>query len=183
MQVRNVHARAFAAPPDAVGRLLDGLASADDQLWPRDRWPAMRLDRPLGVGATGGHGPVRYTVDAYAPGVGVCFRFRAPRGAVGTHRFEVEPLADGGACLWHILVIDAVGPARLTWPLVFRPLHDALLEDALDRAALSLGEAPVAAPWSRPVRLLRASLTLMRRLRGWRRSGDVTRAGAALPAP
>ncbi|WP_372448549.1 hypothetical protein [Streptomyces durocortorensis] len=30
--------------------------------------------------------------------------------------------------------MNTSGPARLTWPLVWRPLHDALLEDSLDRA-------------------------------------------------
>ena len=43
--------------PGVAGRLLDGLSAADDRLWPKDRWPAMRFDRPLKVGARGGHGP------------------------------------------------------------------------------------------------------------------------------
>lgn len=34
-------------------------------------------------------------------------------------------------------------------PLVFRPLHDALIEDALDRAATSLGLDPEKPRWSR----------------------------------
>lgn len=158
MEVLNVHERRFATPPSAVGRLLDGLASADDRLWPHDRWPPMRFDRPLEVGAAGGHGPVRYTVETYEPGRRVVFRFTGPPGFLGTHRYDVEALADGGTRLRHTLAMRAAGTARLTWPLVFRPLHDALIEDSLDRAAVALGEAPVGARWSRAVQTLRGQL-------------------------
>ena len=154
MHVRNVHVRRFAASPEAVGRLIDALASPGDRLWPHDRWPAMRLDRPLGVGAAGGHGPIRYAVDAYVPGRLARYRFTAPRGLVGTHRYEIWA-TDGGCDLAHVMEIDAVGAARLTWPLVFRPLHDALIEDSLDHAARALGEPPAEAPWSARVRVLR----------------------------
>lgn len=179
MRVYNVHSRLVRASPEAVGRLLDGLASANDRLWPRDRWPAMRLDRPLGVGAAGGHGPVRYTVDRYVPGLFVRFRFTAPRGFVGAHRFEVEELpasAGGGTRLWHVLHIEAVGRARLTWPLFYGPLHDALVEDAFDRTALALGEAPAAAPPGWMVRLLRVPVVVGRRLAARRRARRALRA-------
>jgi hypothetical protein len=33
-----------------------------------------------------------------------------------------------------VIEADMRGLALMTWPLVFRPLHDALLEDALDKA-------------------------------------------------
>ena len=59
LRVLNVHDRNIAAPPDAVGALIDSLASDDDALWPSRTWPRMYLDRPLGVGAIGGHGPIR----------------------------------------------------------------------------------------------------------------------------
>ena len=164
MRVRNVHARRFAASAGAVGQLIDGLSSADDRLWPRDRWPAMRFDRPLGVGAVGGHGPIRYTVETYVPGRSVRFRFAAPHGFLGTHQYEVEALATGGTILRHVMTMDAVGSARLTWPLVFRPLHDALIEDSLDCAAVALGEARVGALWSPVVRVLRAALRTVGRI-------------------
>ncbi|CAL9388912.1 hypothetical protein SUDANB121_01223 [Nocardiopsis dassonvillei] len=158
MRVRNLHLRHLAAPPDRAGALLDGLASPADALWPADRWPALRLDRPLGVGAAGGHGPVRYTVVAHTPGRHVRFRFSAPRGFDGFHEFTVEPGEGGGTVLRHLLAIRAHGPALLTWPLVFRPLHDALLEDALDRAERILtGTVRDPARWSPYVRLLRAA--------------------------
>ncbi|MFJ9342145.1 hypothetical protein ACIRP0_23010 [Streptomyces sp. NPDC101733] len=47
--------------------------------------------------------------------------------------------------------------ARVTWPLVWRHLHDACLEDALDRAERACADR-VARParWSPYVRFLRA---------------------------
>lgn len=52
-QVHNRHVRKIQTAPDEVGALVDSLASDQDRLWPRNQWPAMRLDRPLGVGAEG----------------------------------------------------------------------------------------------------------------------------------
>lgn len=154
MTVVNVHTRKLAAPPARAGALIDTLASSGDRLWPRGAWPAMRFDRPLGVGAAGGHGPIRYTVVAYQPGQSVTFRFTAPRGFDGTHAFQVVP--DGDGCtLRHVLAMDTHGRARVTWPLVFRWLHDALIEDALATAQIALGEPPMVVPWSRAVRALR----------------------------
>lgn len=162
MQVRNVHRRPITSGRVAAD-LVDGLASSDDRLWPHDRWPAMRLDRGLEVGSRGGHGPVRYHVVAYEAGRSVRFRFDAPRGFDGTHGFDVVD-RDGDAELVHVLEARLTGPARLSWPLVFRPLHDALIEDALDRAVRATGEVPdPPARWSRTVRLLRWYVTRRRR--------------------
>jgi hypothetical protein len=115
----------------------------------------MTLDRPLSVGAVGGHGPVRYTVEAYEQEQSVRFRFTAPRGFIGTHGFEVESLGEGTTRLRHVLEMKTSGWATVTWPLVFRPLHDALIEDSFDRAERSLGLEPHPARWSPWVRLLR----------------------------
>ena len=159
MRVRNVHERTFAATSSEVGRLVDSLASDDDRLWPRDRWPAMRFDRPLAVGAVGGHGPIRYVVETYAPGESIRFRFTGPRGFDGFHAFQVDIVDGRAARLRHELVMTTHQLAIVSWPLVFRPLHDALIEDALDRAAESLGEAPRRATWSPWVRALRSALS------------------------
>ena len=80
MQVRNVHERVFTLPLATVGALIDSLASRGDRLWPVKKWPPMRFDRPLAVGAVGGHGPVRYSVEKYLQGQMIVFRFSAPRG-------------------------------------------------------------------------------------------------------
>lgn len=158
MDVRNTHRRRLPGPPGAAGALIDALASDRDALWPRDRWPAMRLDRQLGPGAAGGHGPIRYVVEAHEPARSVRFRFTAPRGFAGTHAFTVAREGDG-VVLEHVVQARLSWPAVITWPLVFRPLHDALLEDAMDRAELALtGTLRRPARWSWWVRMLRKVL-------------------------
>jgi hypothetical protein len=45
----------------------------------------MRLDRPLGVGASGGRGPIRYAVSDYEAGRRARFRFNPRCGLAGHH--------------------------------------------------------------------------------------------------
>src|ERR1035441_8469110 len=44
----------------------------------------------LREGSDGGHGPVRYQVVEHQPGRLVRFRFTAPPGLLGEHRYELE---------------------------------------------------------------------------------------------
>jgi hypothetical protein len=117
MKVLNVHERRLAATPDAVGELIDSLASSDDRLWPRKAWPSMR-------------------------------------GFHGTHRYEREAV-EGAVVLAHVLEMETRGLATVTWPIFYRPLHDALIEDSLAVAQRSLRLAPERHPWSVRVRALR----------------------------
>ncbi|CAN5336746.1 hypothetical protein BH18ACI2_BH18ACI2_00910 [soil metagenome] len=175
MPVRNVHERLLQTPLAAAGELIDKLAARDDVLWPRERWPAMRFDRPLGVGARGGHGPIRYFVEAYEPGRQIRFRFTAPRGFDGTHGFDLEEVSPGVVRLRHVLEMRVAGVARLSWPLVFRWLHDALIEDALDRAENFGQPSPIKQrEWSWWVCLLRRVLSYLKSARksGARRSAS-----------
>lgn len=156
MRIHNIHHRAFHATRDELAALLDG---SDDRLWPHDGWPAMRFDRPLQVGASGGHGFVRYSVDAYDQGQRVVFRFAPDLGLVGTHTFEAHSTGAGHCTLRHVIDARAEGAMRLLWPLAVRPLHDAVAEDALDRAELALhGTLPHPSRWSTRVRVLRRLL-------------------------
>ena len=158
MSVTNIHERVLDASVTEVGGLIDDLASANDKLWPLDRWPAMKFDRPLGVGAVGGHGPIRYTVESYEPGSSIQFRFAEPKGFLGTHRFEVEMVDAKRTRLRHIIEMRVQGMARLIWPLAIRPLHDALIEDALDRAEACTGRQPARRSWSPWVKFLRRAM-------------------------
>lgn len=168
----NVHERRLAGDP---GPLIDSLASAGDRLWPGDRWPAMRLDRALGPGARGGHGPIRYFVESYEPGRRVVFRFSPDFPVDGTHRFEVVD----GRVLRHVAEGRTRGWMILGWPLAIRWLHDALLEDALDQAEADLAGRPlVRRPLGRGVRLLRAALARRATRSGRPRPGRRSPSGA-----
>jgi len=155
MQVVNIHECELHTDVSAVGSLIDSLASDRDLLWPRGQWPAMRFDRPLAVGAIGGHGPIGYIVEAYQPGRMVKFRFTAPPGYHGHHSFEVLPNSPQGSILRHTIRMKVAGRARLSWLLIIRPLHDAVLEDILYRARMAMGAPAMQPQWSLWVRLLR----------------------------
>lgn len=127
--------------------------------WPAPEWPAMVLDRPVSVGAHGGHGPIRYHVTGYDPGRRVEFAFDPGTGLVGTHVLSVEPAGPAAAHVRHVLEGDLRGSAVLRWTLVTRWLHDAVLEDLLDRAEAAVGTGPTRpARWSPWVRLLRRGM-------------------------
>lgn len=165
MRVHNVHRRAIGSP-EALGVLLDALGSDADRLWPGDRWPRLRLDGPLAVGAHGRHGPIRYQVQTYTRSHRVRFRFQRPPGFDGFHEFCVVGGGEAPAELVHVLEARMSGLARLPWPLMFRPLHDALIEDALDNAERQVtGQIQRPARWSPYVRALRRALAVWRRPR------------------
>ncbi len=158
LMIQNIHERMLPAPAGEAGALIDGLASDNDRLWPGDCWIPMRFDGPLAVGASGGHGFVRYNVTAYEPGLSVTFTFEPGVGLSGTHRFEVGPVSEGRSVLRHTIEASTYGWMRLGWPAAVRWLHDALLEEALDNAEEALtgtvGEPHRRTPW---VRLLLAT--------------------------
>jgi hypothetical protein len=57
------------------------------------------------------------------------------------------------------LRMNAHGPAIITWPLLYEPLHNALMEDSMARAQEALGMRPETKPWSAWVRFLRWSFS------------------------
>lgn len=158
--IRNTHERSLSASVDCAGRLLDGLSSDDDRLWSKN-WPPMRFDRPLCVGARGGHGPIRYDVVTYDPGQRVVFQFTAPRGFNGTHSYEILEAGEH-VILRHDLQMTISGPALFTWPFAFRPLHDALIEDTLDNTGRFCGgTTPETRQYTLWVRFLRSLFRLL----------------------
>jgi len=166
MKIMNVHERSCRVSPEAVGLLIDGLSGGDDRLWPRDKWPPQVLDGPLGEGAGGGHGPVKYTVVEYVPGRRVVYRFD-PSGWVagfdGRHYFEVIPRRHD-VLLRHVLEAQCDAKTWLKWKIAVEPLHDALLEDALDGAEQRLhGSVERPARWSLWVRGLRRLMAKRRK--------------------
>jgi hypothetical protein len=155
MKIRNVHERELPMSPRDAQAILRTLASEQDRLWPTQDWPPMRFDGGLQLGAHGGHGPIAYSVERIEP-ERVVFRLRPMRGLgrglVGWHGYELQP-TKRGLLLRHVLEAELTGGMRLKWPLVIRPLHDALIEDSLD-----LAEGVSRSCWSGWVRLLRRIL-------------------------
>lgn len=167
MKIFNRHEIEIAASEAEIGKLIDTLASANDLLWPHFRWPRMRFDKPLSIGARGGHGPIGYWIEEYEPGKRILFRFENThpfsRGVEGYHTLFMER-AGRGTRLVHEIVGTIKGRALLLWPLVIRPLHDALVEDALAIAARRFEDAhPFPPKLSRWVRILRLALVQPRR--------------------
>jgi Protein of unknown function (DUF3995) len=159
--IRNVHQRNLRANINNAAALLHRLSSESDHLWPKDRWPAMKLSHGLVEGSRGGHGFVRYSVASVDPHR-VVFRFDERIGLRGTHSFELEELPTGGCVLRHVLEGHGIGSMRIGWPLVVRPLHNALVEEGLDNAVRELdGDRVEKRPLSRRVKFLRSGFSLL----------------------
>lgn len=154
--VKNVHSRVLRSSPSEAGQLIDKLASGEDLLWPGKTWPPMKLDRPLGKGAYGGHGPIGYAVEEYHPGRRVVFRFTKPRGFTGIHFFDISDAGPGLVKISHVIEMSVSIKGWVMWHLAIRWLHDALVEDAFDRVEEFAAGVPVKRyPWSPWVRFLR----------------------------
>jgi hypothetical protein len=61
--------------------------------------------------------------------------------------------------LREMLKMKTHGLAVLSWPLIFRPLHDGLIEDSLTCAEVRLELEPKISNWSTWVKLLRWVIT------------------------
>ena len=156
MRVHNVHERRIAAAPAQVGALLDTLGSSDDRFWPHENWPAIKLDRALQVGAVGGHGTEPYEVVSYAPGKHVRFEYRGGRRH-GFHEFTLEDSGDGHCLLRHTTQAQVQFSIKtaLFWYALTRPLHNALIEDLLDKVEGQVARVESPQVWSVAVRWLR----------------------------
>jgi hypothetical protein len=155
--VLNTHERRFPISPEMAGRILDSVSSRDDLLWPNELWPPMVLDRGLAPGSRGGHAMVRYQVSEYVPGKRVEFEFRPMQRLPafrGRHYFEVLPRG-GQTLLRHTIDVDTDFATWVRWKLVVEHLHDALLEDAFDKAGRNAHvPAPHRSRWPLRVRFL-----------------------------
>ena len=135
VEIKNVHVREVGAPASEVGEVLDTLGSVDDRLWATDIWVAAPVvfDRPLGVGAEGGHGWIHYSVIAYEPGRRILFRFAPGGGLAGVHGFEVAPVGTDCTRITHFLDAQISSWMRPLVPILIG-WHDAMVETAFDRA-------------------------------------------------
>lgn len=178
-KIRNVHQRRITADPEVVWGLLMAMPGPDGQLWPPGI-PTMRFDGPMQLGADGRHGPIHYTVTTLdATGGDLVFGFRDPTGLAGHHSFHVRPDGRTGTWLRHEVIADPTGWMQLAWPLAIRWVHDAVVEEIMDRAEVAAGTGPAQpyrrSPW---VKCLLAAGTL-----GRAATRDVGPPSATAPTP
>ena len=133
MKVLNIHKRVINHPKEKVSELLETLSTKNDKIWPYEKWPVIKFRKGLVEGTNGGHGPIRYSIEKYIPKEFIQFKFSKPVGFNGIHKFEILELENGNTELKHTIDMDVVGKGLLTWIIAIRPLHNALLEDALDK--------------------------------------------------
>ncbi|MFD5824515.1 SRPBCC family protein [Lentzea sp. NPDC060358] len=146
--IRNVHTRDLGVP---AGQFVDRMP----ELWP-PAWGKQEFDRPLGVGADGGHGPIRYRCTSCTQGTSITFAFTRLSGS--------HTLSASGTVLRHELVGTFGLVDRVRWALAIHWLHDACLEDFLDACERAAGREPVApARWSAWVRLVRRAFAPRKR--------------------
>jgi hypothetical protein len=134
MKVINIHKRIILQPKEKLSSVLDSLSSKNDQLWPYENWPPMVFENGLQEGAIGGHGPIEYSVKKYIPGSIIEFEFIKPEDFVGIHKFEIEAIDKEKTQLIHTIRMAVSGKGILIWYIAIKWLHDALLEDCLDKA-------------------------------------------------
>lgn len=152
--LRNVHERIVQAPAETVGALVDRLSAPGDPLFPTPVWPAMVLDRPLGIGADGGHGRIHYRVTAHEPGRSVRFDMTGDGLGTGYHRLDVEPLGPDRCRISHILEVTMNMGTFAFFKLAIEPVHDTMVEEIFDNAErAALGSLPHP-PARRPRRAL-----------------------------
>ncbi|MFI4967550.1 MAG: SRPBCC family protein [Gammaproteobacteria bacterium] len=133
MNVLNVHKRRLYTRPEDAWQLIANLGGKHDLLWP-DHWPGIHFDRQLGLGAIGRHGLIGYYVEQYSPPELIRFRVTAPKAFDGYHEFRILPQTDS-VIFRHTVHIRTHGAATWLWLLVISPLHDAMVEDIMDRAS------------------------------------------------
>ncbi len=158
MKVLNIHRRIINHPKEKVSELLGTLSTKNDKIWPNEKWPAMKFRKGLVEGANGGHGPIRYSIEKYESKEFIEFKFSKPSGFNGIHKFEILELENGKTELRHTIDMDAVGKGILTWVIAIRPLHDALLEDALDKVENQYLTEKRKTAWTVWVKILRKIL-------------------------
>lgn len=158
MKVVNIHKRNIHQPKIIIVELFKTLSSKNDMMLATDKWSPMVLDKGLEMGSKGGHGPIKYIVQAYKPGDFIQFDFTQPKGFNGFHKFEITELDNEVSELKHIIEMNTTGLATLKWITAIRWLHDAYIEDAFDKVENHFTTEKKISEWSIWVKLLRKVL-------------------------
>lgn len=158
MKVLNTHKRILNQPKSKIVELLETLSAENDKIWPKDKWPAMKFKGGIKVGAKGGHGPIRYSVEKYDPNKIIQFRFLKPNGFYGVHKFEVKELTKQKTEIKHTIDMSTRLKGTLIWIFGIRALHNALIEDGLDKLENNFLEKKKSTNWNFRVRFLRKQI-------------------------
>lgn len=172
MKILNVHQRTINQPKSNISPLLATLSTPDDAIWPKGKWPPMRFKDGLKVGAKGGHGPIRYSIEKYMPGDLIQFRFSKPSGFDGVHRFEIKEIDEEHTEIKHVVDAEADFRSYLSWVFVIRWLHDAVVEDAFDRLENRFLTEKKTTRWSLWVKFWRSALKPPKKLKSAPTSSD-----------
>lgn len=158
MEVLNVHQRKVEVSKERVVALFSTLATKDDKIWPKEKWPRMKLKNGLQEGSEGGHGPIRYQITEYDPTACIVFEFQKPEGFNGVHKFEITETGLNETQIKHTIKMKTSGMGTVKWGLAIRWLHDALIEDAFDKIENQLIQKQEKTAWNLWVKILRAVL-------------------------
>lgn len=162
MKVINIHSRILNCSIKELTGLLETLATKNDKIWPKEKWPEMKFKSGIKVGAKGGHGPIRYSVEKYNPNEIIQFRFSKPNGFNGIHKFEINELSDKKTEIKHTIDMNTVGKGTLIWILGIRALHNALIEDGFDKLENDFLENQKLTEWNFWVKFLRKQIAKRR---------------------
>ena len=115
----------------------------------------MHFKEGLQLGARGGHGPIRYTVEEYRPGEFFKVRFTRPSGFKGHHWLEVMEVDTNSCQIRHTIQMQTDWLGSIQWLLAIKSLHNALIEDAFDKVENHFTGEGKTTPWNIWVRCLR----------------------------
>lgn len=160
-----MHFRVIKQPIEKVAKLMETLSKDDDKVWPHENWPAMKFKGGIRVGAKGRHGPIRYQVEKYNPKECIRFRFTSPKGFIGTHEFSIEEMSEYETMITHTIDIRTKGKDTLSWLIVVRAMHDALLEDCLDKIENSFSNQDKRTNWSWWVKFVRKQIAKRKKVK------------------
>ncbi len=158
MKVRNIHKRIINKPKKVVVDAITTLSTENDKIWPKEKWPAMKFEDGIKIGAKGGHGSIRYLVERYNPSKIIQFRFEQPKEFSGIHKFEIREINDEKTEIRHTIDMKTSIKGSLMWFGGIRSLHNALLEDAFDKLENNFTYTQKVTPWNFWVKFLRKQI-------------------------
>jgi hypothetical protein len=163
MKVLNIHKRTLNQSKSKVVEILKTLSTENDRIWPKEKWPEMKFKDGIQIGAIGGHGPIRYTVEKYKPSEIIQFRFSKPYGFNGIHKFEINELTSEKTEIKHTIDMKTDAKGTLVWILAIRSLHNALIEDGFDKLENNFSEVHKSSKWNFWVYFIRKQITKKRK--------------------